>query len=209
MKSHTNLFPIHLKNINLTFDNSVIFSNFSYHIESGQKIAIIGPSGCGKSTLLNIIYGDIVPDSGQILFNGKALQKQQIMQATAYILQDSYCFNELTLEENIALSKTFNVDKMDRVLNLVNLSYLKGKVINPDTISGGEKQRIEIARSLYHDSTLILADEVKSNLDAANAKQIEEILLTIPQTVIEVIHHYNDDTLKHYDHVIDLSHQRF
>lgn len=209
MKSHTNLFPIHLKNINLTFDNSVIFSNFSYHIESGQKIAIIGPSGCGKSTLLNIIYGDIVPDSGQILFNGKALQKQQIMQATAYILQDSYCFNELTLEENIALSKTFNVDKMDRVLNLVNLSYLKGKVINPDTISGGEKQRIEIARSLYHDSTLILADEVKSNLDAANAKQIEEILLTIPQTVIEVIHHYNDGMLKHYDHVIDLSHQRF
>lgn len=127
------------------------------------------------------------------------------MQSTAYILQDSYCFDELTLEENIALSKTFDVDKMDKILNLVNIAYLKGKSINPNKISGGEKQRIEIARSLYHDSNLILADEVKSNLDKANAKQIEEILLALPQTVIEVIHHYTDETLNHYDQVIDLS----
>ena len=205
MRSHNDLFPIQLKNINLTFDNKVIFSNFSYQITSGQKIAVIGPSGCGKSTLLNIIYGEMLPDSGQVLFNGKSLQKQQIIQSTAYILQDSYCFNELTLEENIALNKTFDVDKMDKILNLVNITYLKGKIINPNKISGGEKQRIEIARSLYHDSNLILADEVKSNLDKTNAKQIEEILLAIPQTVIEVIHHYTDETLNHYDQVIDLS----
>lgn len=207
MRSHNDLFPIQLKNINLTFDNKVIFSNFSYQITSGQKIAVIGPSGCGKSTLLNIIYGEMLPDSGQVLFNGKSLQKQQIMQSTTYILQDSYCFNELTLEENIALNKIFDVDKMNKILNLVNIAYLKGKIINPNKISGGEKQRIEIARSLYHDSNLILADEVKSNLDKANAKQIEEILLAIPQTVIEVIHHYTDETLNYYDQVIDLSHK--
>ena len=64
---------------------------------------------------------------------------------------------------------------------------------------GGEKQRLEIARSLYHNSDLILADEVKANLDKENARQISRILLRLPQALVEVIHHYDDEILAQYD----------
>ena len=96
---------------------------------------------------------------------------------------------------------------MKEILSKVHLLYLKDKEkekISNQTLSGGEKQRLEIARSLYHEKDFILADEVKSNLDSRTAKEIEDALFSLPQTVIEVIHHYSDETLKRYDKVIEL-----
>ena len=94
---------------------------------------------------------------------------------------------------------------MQTILEKVNLLPLQHQTLNSNELSGGEKQRIEIARALYAENSLILADEIRSNLDKENSQKMEDILFDIPQTVIEVIHHYTDDSLKKYDQVIDLS----
>ena len=83
-------------------------------------------------------------------------------------------------------------------------SSLKGKVPSNQTLSGGEKQRLEIARALYHKRQFILADEVKANLDAKNQEKINQLLFSLPQAVVEVIHHYTKEDLKRYDKVIHL-----
>ncbi|MGT2673960.1 streptosactin export ABC transporter GggC [Streptococcus rupicaprae] len=199
------LFPIRISDVSLALGDKIIFKNFSLDVSEGDKVAVIGPSGCGKSTLLNMIYGDVLPDSGEITFQGKVMGEKKLSHAMAYILQESFIFDGMSIEDNIALGKAKDYDRIVNILNRVGLSSLKGHILYSQNLSGGEKQRIEIARSLYHDSQLILADEVKSNLDKANAQQVSDILLQLPQTLIEVIHHYDNNTLARYDKVVDLS----
>ncbi|MFC3928028.1 ATP-binding cassette domain-containing protein, partial [Streptococcus caprae] len=199
------LFPIVCDKLSLSFKDKLLFENLSFEIKKGEKIALVGASGCGKSTLLNMIYGEISPDLGKVTYAGQTLGKEQIAKSISYILQESYVFDGLSLEDNITLGEAVDDAKMDDILNRVNLAFLRGQILQADKLSGGEKQRLEIARSLYHDNELILADEVKSNLDKENASQISNILLSIPQTLVEVIHHYDDEILARYDKVIDLS----
>ena len=85
---------------------------------------------------------------------------------------------------------------------------MKNRTLRNDSLSGGEKQRLEIARALYHDSQLILADEIKANLDSENSRKLATCSSPLPQTVIEVIHHYTEEDLKHYDQVIHLSKEK-
>lgn len=203
--SSTSLFPILVDCVSLSFEDNILFENLSFEIKKGEKIALIGASGCGKSTLLNLIYGQLSPDLGKVTYAGQILNQEQVAKSASYILQDSYIFDGLSLEENITLGESMDNIKMDLILNRVNLEFLKGHLLYGNHLSGGEKQRIEIARSLYHDSDLILADEVKANLDKVNSKQISNILLTLPQTLVEVIHHYDEETLAQYDKVINLS----
>lgn len=207
IKAHSSLslFPIVCDKLSLRFADKLLFENLSFDIKKGEKVAVIGPSGCGKSTLLNLIYGDILPDVGRVSYAGETLEKSQMTKSMSYILQESYVFDGLSLEDNITLGKSLDDVKMDDILNRVNLAFLRKQVLYGDKLSGGEKQRLEIARALYHDCDLILADEVKSNLDKENASQLSDILLSLPQTLIEVIHHYDDETLAKYDKVVDLS----
>lgn len=140
-------------------------------------------------------------------YDGQTLAQEQIARSVSYILQDSYIFDGLSLEDNITLGKALDKLKMEQVLDRVNLAFLKEHLLYGEQLSGGEKQRLEIARSLYNNSDLILADEVKANLDKENARQISRILLRLPQALVEVIHHYDDEILAQYDQVIDLSHE--
>lgn len=82
------------------------------------------------------------------------------------------------------------------------MKNLKEIGINNSNISGGEKQRIEIARSIYHDKKLILADEIKSNLNKSNRQIIDDILLNSDKTIVEVIHQYDQKSLKRYDKIV-------
>lgn len=203
--TYTQLFPIAFDHVCLRFEDKLLFDNLSFKIQQGDKIALIGESGCGKSTILNMIYGEVSPDFGRVTYDNQVLEKEQIDKSVSYILQESYVFDSLSLEDNITLGKPLDDLKMTQILNRVNLAFLKGQLLYGEQLSGGEKQRLEIARALYHDCHLILADEVKSNLDKKNAEQISEILMSLPQTLVEVIHHYDDELLEKYDRVIDLS----
>ncbi|KXT93470.1 ABC transporter ATP-binding/membrane spanning protein - multidrug resistance [Streptococcus oralis] len=178
------------------------------HIKKGEKIAIIGESGSGKTTLLNIIHGELAATSGRIAFAGQSLSRQEITSVSSYILQDSHYFDTLSLEDNILLGMTKKQERLNHILKTTGLEHLKNRTLSNDSLSGGEKQRLEIARALYHDSQLILADEIKANLDLENSKKISDLLFSLPQTVIEVIHHYTDEDLKRYDQVIHLSKEK-
>lgn len=203
--SPENYFPIKCEHVFFSHQGNIILSDFSITINAGEKVAIIGESGSGKTTLLNLLFGVLQPDSGHITFNDQELNQEARQQIGSYILQESYYFDNLGLYENISLGKPINHEKIEDVLTKVRLPYLKEKNgITNQSLSGGEKQRLEIARSLYYEKDFILADEVKSNLDKQTAQEIEDVLFSLHQTVIEVIHHYSDETLKRYDKIIEL-----
>jgi len=203
-----NIYPVQLENISLEKEGQVLLSPLSMHIKKGEKIAIIGESGSGKTTLLNIIHGELAATSGRIAFAGQSLSRQEITSVSSYILQDSHYFDTLSLEDNILLGMTKKQERLNHILKTTGLEHLKNRTLSNDSLSGGEKQRLEIARALYHDSQLILADEIKANLDLENSKKISDLLFSLPQTVIEVIHHYTDEDLKRYDQVIHLSKEK-
>lgn len=198
------VFPIQLEQVSVEKDGETILAPCDLTIHAGEKIAIIGESGAGKTTLLNILYGEIHPSQGQIRYQGRELTSCQLYQAGAYILQSSHVFDDLSVEENIALGQEIDQQRMDNILQETGLLSLKGKVPSNQTLSGGEKQRLEIARALYHKRQFILADEVKANLDAKNQEKINQLLFSLPQAVVEVIHHYTKEDLKRYDKVIHL-----
>lgn len=199
------LFPIVLDKVSLRLGDQSILQDFSMRIEAGDKIAIIGPSGSGKSTLLKLIMGEMTPDSGSISYQGQTLDAQSLRQAISHIRQDSHYFDTLTLTENISLNSEVNQLDLKQVLAKTRLSSLANRPhISQDTLSGGEGQRLEVARSLYHQKRLILADEVKANLDPENAKMVEDLLFDVDSSLVEVIHHYNSDSLARYDKVIRL-----
>jgi len=203
-----NIYPVQLENISLEKEGQVLLSPLSMHIKKGEKIAIIGESGSGKTTLLNIIHGELAATSGRIAFAGQSLSRQEITSVSSYILQDSHYFDTLSLEDNILLGMTKKQERLNHILKTTGLEHLKNRTLSNDSLSGGEKQRLEIARALYRDSQLILADEIKANLDLENSKKISDLLFSLPQTVIEVIHHYTDEDLKRYDQVIHLSKEK-
>ena len=207
-RSIENIFPLQLDTISLEKDGNSLLSPISMHIKQGEKIAIIGESGSGKTTLLNIIHGEEMPTSGQISFAGQNLSRQEITSLSSYILQDSHYFDTLSLEDNILLGLDKKQETLNHILKKTGLEHLKNRTLSNDSLSGGEKQRLEIARALYHDSKLILADEIKANLDLENSRKISDLLFSLPQTVIEVIHHYTEEDLKHYDQVIHLSKEK-
>ena len=110
----------------------------------------------------------------------------------------------MSLEENIALGQELDTVRMDEILQQTGLKALQNKNLSNQTLSGGEKQRLEIARALYHNRQFILADEVKANLDFKNQERISHLLFSLPQALVEVIHHYSEEDLKRYDRVIKL-----
>lgn len=198
------VFPIQLEKVSVERDGQKILAPCDLFIEEGEKIAIIGESGSGKTTLLNLIYGEIEPGHGQIRYHGQELTSDELYQAGAYILQSSHIFDSLSLEENIALGQELDTVRMDEILQQTGLKTLQNKNLSNQTLSGGEKQRLEIARALYHNRQFILADEVKANLDFKNQEKISQLLFSLPQTLVEVIHHYSEEDLKRYDKVIKL-----
>ena len=198
------VFPIQLDQVSVERDGREILAPCDLIIGEGEKIAIIGESGSGKTTLLNLIYGEIKPNQGQIRYHGQELSSDELYQAGAYILQSSHVFDGLSLEENIALGQELDSVRMEEILQQTGLKALQGKISNNQTLSGGEKQRLEIARALYHNRHFILADEVKANLDLKNQEKISQLLFSLPQALVEVIHHYSEEDLKRYDKVVKL-----
>ena len=144
--------------------------SFSLTIEEGEFFCLLGPSGCGKTTILNMIAGFILPTSGDILFKGKPVDRPSRDRAVVFQADDSL-FEWLSAEENVgfglrmqAASKQERQKKTETYLRLVGLDGQGNK--RPFELSGGMKQRIQIARVLVNDPDVLLMDEPFGSLDA-------------------------------------------
>jgi putative ABC transport system ATP-binding protein len=160
-------------------------------IAQGEFVAVMGPSGSGKSTLLNIVGLIDSPSSGSYIFGDQELANRSTSELSelrkrniAYIFQSFHLIADLTVYENVELPLRYQqVGRRRRqalvreVLELVGLD--KRAPQYPDQLSGGEQQRIAVARALVNDPKLILADEPTGNLDSKNGDEVMQMLTTL------------------------------
>ena len=174
--------------IEKSYGASKVLRGIDFRMEEGERIAIMGPSGSGKSTLLNCIGGIDHPDNGEILFEGQiltSLSEQELCQLRrnkiSTIFQFFHLLPTLTARENIEFPMLLNSvsarernQKVDELLNAVKIQHRACAF--PHELSGGEKQRVAIARSLSMQPKLILADEPTGNLDSKNTDSVLELI---------------------------------
>ena len=163
---------IECRNLAKSYGKLEAVSDFSLHLEEHEFLSILGPSGCGKSTLLRLIAGLEVPSQGQVLLQNREISGKKIILPPEHrkfgmIFQDFALFPHLSVESNIAYgvsgSRNEKQKRVNELLELVSLPHLAAKM--PHQVSGGEQQRIAVARALAPRPRLILMDEPFSNLD--------------------------------------------
>ena len=202
---------IELKNVTYKYPDSISgVSKISARFEAGRKYAIIGKSGSGKSTLLKLISGQIKPQGGDILID----DSRDISCNPAMIHQNVYLFDD-TLKNNITLGGSYTDEQIGEVIKKSGLSEVVAALPkgldtpveeNGKRFSGGERQRIAIARALLYGKKLILVDEATSALDARMATEVENNLLSLSGvTIIEVTHHLNVAQQSKYDAVFEMT----
>jgi iron(III) transport system ATP-binding protein len=190
-----------------------LIENLSFHVKTGQLVAITGASGCGKSTLLQLILGFIQPVSGSIQFADRILTDDSnfVMpesRSIGVVFQDYALFPHLTVRENIgfglrlpAKEKQSRIDKWLKLFSLADVAFSY-----PHQLSGGQMQRVAIARAVAPEPQLLLLDEPFSNLDptltARLRQDLKPIFLALNMTIVLVTHH-RDDAMFLADEIYD------
>jgi cell division transport system ATP-binding protein len=171
-------------------DGTVAFSNLSFSVDDGELVLITGPSGSGKTTIMNLILNEYQPVSGEIIFDDQPIKKIKRSKLPHHrrkigvVFQDYKLIEELNVWENIALPLYIQGEKQadieDRVTDLLKLVDLADKALFfPRQLSGGEAQRISIARALATGPSVIFADEPTGNLDEKTGDHIISLLTKI------------------------------
>ena len=203
-----------LKNIFFKYENNEehILENFNLEIQKGKKYLLIGSSGVGKSTLLKIMMG-LKDFDGNVLVNNEDLNhydKNSIYSKIAYVAQSSYIFNK-TVRENIDLANIYNNTEVQQILEKVKLDHFNKEnrldsLITEDVlqVSGGEKQRICLARALIKNPEVLLLDEVTASLDSKTALEIEKTITSFDVTTVYSCHKASQKLFESFDFVIDM-----
>lgn len=200
---------INLRGVTFTYRSSVaVFAGFDWHVTAGESWAVIGPSGCGKTTLLYLISGLYQPDSGIITVAGEHVPRKN-RGRTGLILQDYGLLPWATIQSNVELGLhirqfyglgSLDLDAKQRVtfwLNRLGIGSLSHKY--PGQISGGQRQRAAIARTLVVQPDVLLMDEPFSSLDALTREDLQNVILDLQQemgiTTIIVTHSIEEAVL--------------
>lgn len=206
---------IELHNISFSYDEKKILHEVDLKIQKGKKYAIVGGSGAGKTTLINIINGIYRQDTGNILIDGYPIENknQSYINLFATVSQNTFLFNS-TVQENITLTEKdddkhlLDACKISGVSELIRdqkctLSQIVQE--NGTNLSGGQKQKIALARAIYHEKPILILDEGMSAIDKKNAYDIEKRLLNRKNTtVLSITHDIHSPLLKEYDEIIFL-----
>ena len=202
---------------NLSFgyeEEKPVLQNVNFTFDAGKSYAIVGSSGSGKSTLLNLLMASHSEYSGSICYDDAELRQissESLYEMVSVVQQNVFIFNA-SIRDNITMFSDFPREEVDRAIELSGLSkmiaergedYLCGE--NGSGLSGGEKQRISIARSLLKKSQVLLVDEATAALDAQTAFQVSNAILNLNDlTRIVVTHALDENLLKRYDCVLTL-----
>lgn len=206
---------IELRNVSFGYEeDKEILHHISVRFEAGKSYAIVGGSGCGKSTLLNLLTAANTGYSGNILFDDAELRNistESLYDLISVIQQNVFVFNA-SIKDNVSMFRDFPKAELDEAIRKAHLGslitergkdYLCGE--NGKGLSGGEKQRISIARSLLKKSSVLLIDEATASLDAQTAHQISDNLLDLTGiTRIVVTHTLAESQMRRYDEIIVL-----
>ena len=192
-------------------EGNTALNGVSLQIEDGEFVFLVGPSGSGKSTIMKIITGELKPTSGQVHVNGfnlEHIRKRDIphMRRTlGVVFQDFRLINKMTVYDNVAYAMRVigarEAEIRERVPYVLELVGLTGKERrHPNEMSGGEQQRLAIARALVNNPSTIIADEPTGNLDPARSFELMSLLEEINKlgtTVLVVTH--EQELVKHFD----------
>jgi len=206
---------ITVENLSFSYEpEKPVLKNISFSFEAGKSYAIVGGSGSGKSTLLNLLMASWPDYSGTIRYDESDLRDitgQSLYELISVIQQNVFVFNA-SIRDNITMFSEFPKEAVDRAIELSGLSaliaekgedYLCGE--NGSGLSGGEKQRVSIARSLLKNSQVLLVDEATAALDAQTAFQVSDSILSLDGiTRIVVTHALDEALLKRYDCILTL-----
>ena len=200
---------ITLKNISFTYENKPVFENLSLYIKDNEKVGIIGESGCGKSTLLKILAGLNRPTSGEIDVDGEK-EPEGIIKKVSVVLQSPMLL-PLSILENITMGHEYDEGKIEKIIEAANIkkwidslpeginTYLGDRA---DELSGGQAQRIAIARAMFKETDILLLDEPTSALDKENVQSLLDSInrFSKGKTVIHVTH--QRELLEGYDRIL-------
>ena len=206
---------IKIHQLTKTFGGRTVFSDLNLNFDAGKVYALIGNSGCGKTTLLNMVAKLEPYDQGSIQYKGKDLRKikptNYFRNELGYLFQNFGLIDNKTVSENLdlglighKLDKQKKRETKEEVLDRVGLSYIQldQKVYE---LSGGEAQRVALAKIILKDPPLILADELTAALDPETSQEIMDLLLTLKNKErLIIIATHNPTIWKQADQVVSL-----
>lgn len=209
---------IQIDNIQKSFGELKVLKGISFSVNKSEVVSVVGRSGAGKTTLLQIIGTLLKPDEGQIIINDVNTQKLKDKelarfrnQEVGFVFQFHHLLPEFTALENVCIpayiGKKGKKESERKATELLEMLDVKSRMTHkPNELSGGEKQRVAVARALINSPSIILADEPSGNLDSKNAKELYNIIFKlreqINQTFIIVTH--NEEHAKLADKIFTI-----
>lgn len=201
---------IEFSNVSVSYNHQPVLDDINFSLENGEFTYLIGQTGAGKSSFLRLIYRDLLPDHGRVRvadMDVTSLPDKKVpylRRRLGIVFQDFQLLPDRSVYENVAFSlqvtgekKSYIKQRVLEVLGMVGLSHKRKNM--PDDLSGGEKQRVVIARALANEPRIMLADEPTGNLDPEASASIMDLLKQINNrgmAVLMVTHDY--DTVKKY-----------
>lgn len=199
---------IQFKDVNLSFDDKIVFENFNMDVIKGEKVLLKAPSGKGKSTLFKLFLGFQKFDSGEILFDGKKLNKSNLLyfrKNIGYVSQDVDLRNNkvwdfITEVFSYKHNRHIKIDK-EKVLNIIKYFKLSPDIIEKEVrqLSGGERQRIGLIICILLDRQVWLLDEIASGLDRETKEIVVDYVLKQDKTILIISHDkiwYKNDAVR-------------
>ncbi len=195
MSSH--LLELRAENLSKSFKSRKVVDNVSFSVQKGEAVGLLGPNGAGKTTSFYMVVGLIKADQGKITCRDKDITHlpvhKRAQQGIGYLPQEASVFRKLTVEENIMailqtrkdLNRTDRKDHLEQLLQELSISHIRKSV--GISLSGGERRRVEIARTLSMEPDFILLDEPFAGVDPISVSDIQSIISQLTQKNIGVL----------------------
>jgi len=178
------------------YNGKHVVNGLSFDIKQGEIVGLLGPNGAGKTTAFYMTVGLIKPDSGQVIFHDQDVTKEPMhnraRMGMGYLAQEPSVFRQLTVEQNImsileclAISKAERKLRLEKLLQELHLEPLAKK--KASSLSGGERRRLEITRSLVTNPTFLLLDEPFANIDPISVHEVKEMVYHLSQKNISIL----------------------
>ena len=191
---------ISARSLKFTYDDKEIFNHLDFHIKKGDKVAICGPNGSGKTTLIKMICRLLKNYGGSLQINQQEIKSISISswyKQIAYAEQNPYLFSGTVLENVRLGNKNISEEMLKCIMEEVGIMHLSTREVSMDqnNLSGGEKQKISIARALAKNTPIIILDEPHNNLDSESLSWLEKFIKTTDKTVLFISHEDKLSTL--------------